>query len=749
MLKMFGYLKRSAHVVAVIVVLLAAQAVCELALPDYTSRIVDVGIQQGGVETPVFEAVRKSTMDKLLLVMRSGEGDTVLTHYRLVEKDSVPDDERDMLLKKYPALANEPLYVLKENGDEAAREALKSIFTRAGMLVAGIDSGYEQAASFIEGLKKALPQGEVPDDATLYELLAMMPAEARERMFAAFDEQMANLPEQMAAQAASDLVKREYEAIGMDTGAMQTRYILFAGLKMLVLTLLGAGATIAVTFFSARIAAGLGRDLRRGVFSRVVSFSHEEMDRFSTASLITRSTNDIQQIQMMLAILFRIVVYAPIMGVGGFFKAMRANPSMSWVIGVGVLAVLSIVTVIFSVAMPRFKKLQTLIDRLNLVSREILSGLTVIRAFGNEKHEERRFDEANKNLMRTQLFVSRVMSVMMPVMTLVMNGITVLIVWVGAGHIDTGEMQVGSMMAFIQYTMQIVMAFLMLSSISILLPRASVSAKRIAEVLGTEPSIRDPENPETFDSTSGGLLEFRDVSFRYPGAQECAISHVSFVARSGQTTAIIGSTGSGKSTLVNLIPRFYDVTEGAIYLDGKDIRSVTLHDLRERIGFVPQKAVLFSGTIGSNLRYGRQEASDDELADAAETAQAMEFIRQKEGGFDSAISQGGTNVSGGQKQRLSIARAIVKRPAVYVFDDSFSALDYKTDAALRKALAEKTGGSTVIIVAQRISTVLHADQILVLDEGRVAGIGTHSSLMRDCEVYRQIALSQLSKEELA
>jgi len=749
MLRLFRYLKGSAHIIAVIVVLLAVQAMCELALPDYTSRIVDVGIQQGGVETPVPEVVRKSTMDKLLLVMRSGEKDIVLAYYRLIEKDGVDAGERDALLKKYPALANEALYMLKENTDEASRKALEAIFTRAGMLVAGIDSGLEQAAFFAERLGEALPQGAAPAGATVYELLAMMPDGAREGVFDALDGQMAELPERMAKQIASGLIKREYEAIGMDTGAMLSRYILFAGVKMLALALLAAAATISVTFFSARIAAGLGRDLRRGVFSRVVSFSHEEMDRFSTASLITRSTNDVQQIQMMLAMLFRIVVYAPILGAGGFFKAVRTNSSMSWVIGIAVLTILSIVTVVFSVAMPRFKRLQTLIDRLNLVSREILSGLAVIRAFGNEKHEERRFDEANKNLMRTQLFVSRVMSAMMPVMMFVMNSIAVLIVWVGAGYVDSGKMQVGSMMAFIQYTMQIVMAFLMLSSISILLPRASVSAKRIVEVLDTEPAISDPENPEVFDSPSGGLLEFKDASFRYPGAKEYAISHVSFVARPGQTTAIIGSTGSGKSTLVNLIPRFYDVTEGAVYLDGKDIRSVTRRDLRERIGFVPQKAVLFSGTIGSNLRYGRQEASDDEIASAAETAQAMDFIREKEGGFDSPISQGGTNVSGGQKQRLSIARAIVKRPALYVFDDSFSALDYKTDAALRKALAEKTGDSTVIVVAQRISTVLGADQILVLDKGRVAGIGTHSSLMRDCEVYRQIALSQLSKEELA
>lgn len=748
MLKLFRYLKRSAPAIAVIILLLVVQAMCDLALPDYTSRIVDTGIQQGGIESPVFEAVRRSMMDKMFLVMPADEQKTVGEHYELIDKKSLSAQEYNHLSARYPVLESEPIYLRRAAGEDAL-DRLEAIFKRSAMLVAALDSNLEQVKGFADKIKNAFPPGMAPENATVYELLALLPQEARLRFFEAVDEQVDMIPELMIRQLAINLVKREYKAVGMNTDAIQSRFILLAGLKMLALALLAAAATIAVTFLSARIAAGLGQDLRRRVFTRVVSFSNEEMDRFSTASLITRSTNDIQQIQMMLALLFRLVVYAPILGFGGFFKALSTNSSMSWIIALALLVILSLVSVLYAVGMPRFKRMQILIDKLNLVCREILTGLSVIRAFNNEKYEERRFEAANRDLMKTTLFVNRIMALMMPVMMFVMNGIAVLIVWVGAGYIDSGDMQVGSMMAFIQHTMQIVMAFLMLSAISILLPRASVSAKRITEVLETEPAIRDPKEPQAFDTSQGPLLEFRDVSFRYPGAQEDALCHVSFTALPGRTTAVIGSTGSGKSTLVQLIPRFYDVTEGAVLLYGCDIRAVTRHHLREHIGFVPQKAVLFSGTIGSNLRYGRQQAGDDELERAAGIAQVMDFIREKEGALDSDIAQGGANVSGGQRQRLSIARAIVKRPALYIFDDSFSALDYKTDAALRKALREITGDSAVLIVAQRISTVLHADQILVLDEGRVAGLGTHAQLMKDCEVYRQIALSQLSREELA
>ena len=506
--------------------------------------------------------------------------------------------------------------------------------------------------------------------------------------------------------------------------------------------------TVLVGFIASRVAASLGKELRGRVFRKVVSFSHAELDRFSTASLITRSTNDIQQIQMLFVMLLRIVFYAPIIGIGGVIKVLNTNTSMAWIIAVAVMAVLTLVIVLFAVAMPRFKIMQKLVDKVNLVTREILTGLPVIRAFSTQKHEEERFDKANKDLTRTNLFVNRVMTTMMPMMMLIMNGITVLIMWNGAHGVDAGSMQVGDLMAFMQYTMQIVMAFLMISMFSIMLPRASVSAGRIEEVLQTEPVIRDPEQTVSFDDAKRGLVEFKNVSFRYPGAEENVLENISFTAKPGETTAFIGSTGSGKSTLINLIPRFYDITEGELLVDGADVRRVSQHDLRAKIGYVPQKGVLFSGTIASNLRYGNNDASQEELDKAAQIAQAADFIGEKPDGFDSEISQGGTNVSGGQKQRLSIARAIAIHPEIYIFDDSFSALDYKTDVALRKALKEETAGSTVLIVAQRISTILHAEQIIVLDEGKIVGKGTHKELLKTCEVYQQIAMSQLSKEEL-
>ena len=543
-------------------------------------------------------------------------------------------------------------------------------------------------------------------------------------------------------------VQQEYEALGVDVGAIQIQYIVITGLKMLGLALAAMLATIIVTLLASRTAAGVAKNLRNDVFQKVVSFSNQEFEKFSTASLITRSTNDIQQIQMLLVLLLRIVFYAPIVAVGGCVMALQKNSSMFWVIGVAVVAVLSLVVVLFSITMPRFKLMQKLVDKLNLVSREILSGLWVIRAFGTQKYEEKRFDGVNRDLTKTNLFVNRVMTCMMPAMMLTMNAVTVLIVWVGADKINAGGMQVGDLMAFIQYTMQIVMSFLMISMMSIMLPRATVSANRIQEVLETEVEIADPARPEGFVPSKTGEVEFQDVSFRYPGADEDVLENITFTAKKGETTACIGSTGSGKSTLINLNPRFYDVTKGRILVNGRDVRDVTQHELRARIGYVPQKGVLFSGTIESNLKYGGDSISDRDMEQAAQIAQATEFIGAKPDGYQSEISQGGGNVSGGQKQRLSIARAIAKHPEIYIFDDSFSALDYKTDVALRKELKEKTAGATVLIVAQRISTILHAEQIIVLDEGKIVGKGTHEELLQSCEVYQQIALSQLSKEEL-
>lgn len=560
--------------------------------------------------------------------------------------------------------------------------------------------------------------------------------------------QMEDLPDSMVEQAVAAYIQSAYEKIGIDVGDISSRYILATGGKMLLLAGLGMAASILVGLMASRVGAGLGRSLRERVFRKVVGFSNGEFDKFSTASLITRSTNDIQQIQLLTVMILRMVLYAPIMAIGGIWNVFHTNVDMSWIIALAVILIFLLVAVLFAVVMPKFRILQNLVDRLNLVSREILTGLSVIRAFGTEKHEEERFDDANKDLTRANLFVNRAMTFMMPTMMLIMNGISVLIVWVGGHSIDEGTMQVGDMMAFIQYTMQIIMAFLMICMISIMLPRAAVAAGRVDEVLTSETAIRDQEVPEHLPEEGKGLVEFDHVSFRYPGAGKDVLHDIHFIARPGETTAIIGSTGSGKSTLVNLIPRFYDVTEGSIRIDGKDIRTVTQHELREKIGYVPQKGMLFSGTIASNIAYSDEEMSSERIQEAAKIAQAKQFIEEKPDGYDSPISQGGGNVSGGQKQRLSIARAVAKHPDIFIFDDSFSALDYKTDTVLRQALKEKTKDSTVIIIAQRISTILHAEQIIVLDEGQIAGIGTHEELLKNCEAYYQIASSQLSQTEL-
>ena len=670
-------------------------------------------------------------MNRLLLFVPSEDQDTVLDAYE--EDDSTYDVEA---------------YVMKDDISEEDIGTLEDILAYPMMMTAGFESGSDMTAQIEEQLKASLPSEMVTDDMTVFDILQMMPADQREAMLDAMEEQKGDLPDTILDQAAISYVGTAYENLGMDMDDIQIHYLLTTGGKMAGLAFLGMAASILVGFMASRVGAATGRDLRGRVFHKVVGFSNNEFDHFSTASLITRSTNDIQQIQLIIVMLLRIVLYAPILAIGGIIQVFQTNVSMSWIIGLAVVLIGLVILVLFLVAMPKFRIMQTLVDKVNLVMREILTGLSVIRAFSTQKYEEERFDKANRDLTRTNLFVNRAMTFMMPVMMLVMNGISVLIMWNGAHGIDNGEMQVGDMMAFIQYTMQIIMGFLMLCMLSIMLPRAAVAADRVQEVLDSQTAILDPDQPEKFSGNEKGLLKFDHVSFRYPGADENVIHDISFTARPGETTAIIGSTGSGKSTLVNLIPRFYDVTEGSITLDGVDIRNVSQHELREKLGYVPQKGILFSGDIASNIMFGNPEGGEEEMVEAAEIAQATEFIDQKPDGYKSPIAQGGSNVSGGQKQRLSIARAIAKHPEVFIFDDSFSALDFKTDVTLRKALKKRTKNSTVLIVAQRISTILNAEQIIVLDDGKIAGMGTHQELLKTCEVYQQIAASQLSESEL-
>lgn len=746
MLKLLKYLKKYSGFILIIFALLIIQAICDLSLPTYTSDIVDVGIQQGGIENAIPVAIRESQMLNLQLLMEENDAKTVLDSYQLISKDNLSTEEYDSYLKKYPILSSENLYIL-DTEDTDKLDELNPILVKAFSLVTALTGESKQT----EAMKKQMLQQMPPQsaDLSMLEIVLQLPKEQSKAILNKIEEKLTAMPESIQQQAAVAGVKAEYKAIGINLDKLQSNYIFTAGLKMLALALLAMVATILVGFIAARVAAGLGRDLRDKVFKKVVGFSNSEFDKFSTASLITRSTNDIQQVQMIMVMMLRLIIYAPILAIGGIIKVLQTNTSMTWIIALGVICIMSFVGTLFVVAMPKFKLMQKLVDRLNLVTREILIGLPVIRAFNKEKHEEKRFEEANQDLTKTNLFVNRVMSFMMPTMMFIMNGISVLIVWKGAEGIDLGQMQVGDLMAFITYTMQIIMSFFMLSMISIMLPRASVAATRIIEVIDTDLTIHDPGNTEQFLEDKKGYVEFENVSFRYPNAEDDVISNITFTAKPGETTAIIGSTGSGKSTIVNLIPRFYDITEGSIKVDGVDIRNVKQHDLRNKLGFVPQKGVLFSGTIDSNIRYGKQEASEDEVKRAAKIAQAYDFIEEKPDQYNTEISQDGSNVSGGQKQRLSIARAIAKDPEIYVFDDSFSALDYKTDVALRKALKQQIGNSTIIIVAQRISTILHADQILVLDEGKIVGHGTHHELLSNCEVYQQIASSQLSKEELA
>jgi ATP-binding cassette subfamily B protein len=744
MFKLIKYLKKFKAPIAAIIILLIIQSICDLSLPDYTAKIVNVGIQQGGIEDAVPSVIRSSELDKVTLFMEESDKEKMLESYDLLDKTTASSEDLD----KYPKLSEESIYKLKDI-DKETREEINTIVAQPMLITSGLQGDNKLMGGMREKILSNIPK-EIVEKANgdVFEAIKIVPKEESKKNIDGINNMFQSMPDSMIKQGATTFVKAEYDAIGMNIDKIQSNYIVIAGAKMIGLAFVSLIATIIVGFIAAKVAASLGRNLRGGVFNKVMNFSNTEMDKFSTASLITRTTNDIQQIQMLMVMLLRIVFYAPILAIGGIIKVINTNTSMSWIIAVAVGAVLSLVLVLFAVVLPKFKLVQKLVDKLNLVTREILTGLSVIRAFNTEKYEEERFDKANADLTKTNLFVNRVMSCMMPFMMFIMNGIGVLIVWNGAYSINDGSMQVGDMMAFIQYTMMIIIAFLMISMVSIMLPRATVSAVRVDEILTTDLTILDPKETVEFNNDKKGILQFRNVSFRYPNAEEDVLSNISFTAKPGRTTAFIGSTGSGKSTLVNLIPRLFDVTEGEILLDGVDIRKVTQYNLRDKIGYVPQKGVLFSGTIESNLKYGKENATEEEIERAARIAQATEFISAKEEGFKSEISQGGTNVSGGQKQRLSIARAIAKKPELYIFDDSFSALDYKTDAVLRQALKDETGESTVLIVAQRISTILHAEQIIVLDEGKVVGSGTHRELLQTCEVYNQIASSQLSKEEL-
>ena len=754
MLKLRCYTKPFLMSILIIVALLFGQAMCELAMPDYMSDIVNIGINAGGIEDGVPEAIRESEYQKLKVFMEEKEQKLFEKHYTLMTPASAKQEAKD----DYPALKKENVYLLQDI-DADTRTAIKHALSGSETIVMGI----EQAVDKIKD-KDAMDSKEVskeqkemmemiqklPKGVDVFMAMQMMPHEKLQEMKKDMNKVMKAMGESTADTANAQYVRNEYKAMGMDVDAIQYQYLFVKGGLMLFVALGSAVAAVAVGFLAARVAAGFSRDLRKDVFHKVEHFSSAEFNKFSTNTLITRTTNDIQQIQMVLVMILRIVIYAPIIGIGAIIKVIQSNANMTWIIALVIVVILSIMMVAFTTVMPKFKILQKLMDGLNSVVREMLDGMPVIRAFNNQKKEEEKFEEANSKIMKTNMFTARAMSTLMPLIMLVMNSATILIVWVGGHQIDSGSLQVGDMMAFMQYSMQIIMAFMMITMISIMIPRASVAAGRVSEILHTKPSIEDPQAPKHLADDQRGRIEFRNVSFRYPGAEEDVLKNITFTAEPGQTTAFIGSTGSGKSTIINLVPRFYDVTQGAIYVDGVNVKDVTQHELRDHIGYVPQKGTLFTGTIESNLRYAKEDATEEELAKAAEIAQALEFIEEKPERYETAITQGGTNVSGGQRQRLSIARALVKKPEIYIFDDTFSALDFKTDAKLRKALnilCQETK-STVLLVAQRISSIMHAERIVVLDKGEVVGIGNHEELMKSCEVYQEIAYSQLSKEEL-
>ncbi len=748
MFKILKYTKPYLLLVLFSIGLLAAQANLDLALPDYLSDIVDTGIQQGGVENAVPVAIRQSELlDRIFIFTHPDNQTTVLAEYTLVDENST---DYDSYINDYPILENESIYVLNDIKQDKNDE-LHQIFVEPFVVVFTLEQAMAnpENATLIWELLEIDP-ATLPPGTDLFDILSSM-LTFEELMFLSniITQNFKAMGEIMLDQIAALAVGLEYEIIGLDTDKLQSNYILKAGGLMLLMTLLSVLCTISVSFLASRTAAGMARDIRSDLFQTVENFSSIEFDSFSTASLITRSTNDVTQIQSVTVMIIRMVFYAPILGIGGIIRALNKNASMWWLIAVAVGVLILLVLIVFFIAVPKFNIMQSLTDRINLVARENLIGMLVIRAFNREKYEEERFDTANKDLTSVVLFINRVMVILMPIMMLIMNGLMISIIWIGSHEVEAATMQVGDMMAFMQYAMLIVFAFLMLTMMFIILPRAVVSGRRINEVLQTEPSIIDPEEPKTFPESFKGTIEFRNVSFKYPGAKKHVLQNISFTAQPGQTTALIGATGSGKSTVINLIPRFYDVTTGSIRIDGLDIRKVTQHDLRDKIGYVPQKSSLFSGTIGSNLLFANENADDEDLRSAIDIAQATEFVFDKSEGMDREIAQGGMNVSGGQKQRLSIARALVKKPPIYIFDDSVSALDFKTDAALRKALKEKTGDSTVLMVTQRVSTIKNAEQILVIDEGKIVNKGTHDELMETCDIYKEIAISQLELEEFA
>ncbi len=743
MLKLLKFSKPYLLLIVFSVGLLFAQANLELALPDYLSNIVDTGIQQGGVDSSVPEAIRETEMGRILIFMSSENQSILLEDYTLINDTS---SDYDTYLENYPILENESVYVLNDL-KKAEIEELESIIIKPIVAVFTIEQLVATGNVTLINETLGVDLSLYPPGTDVFDILSVYPVEIIDIILDGITLNFEAIGETMLDQVAVVAVKREYEIIGMNTDRIQNRFIYKSGALMILMTLLAVICTISVSFLASRTAAGMARDIRSDLFRKVESFSSIEFDSFSTASLITRSTNDVTQVQGAIYMIVRLVAYAPILGIGGIIRALQKSRSMWWLIGVAVLVLIVLIGIVFVLTLPKFKIMQKLTDRLNLVARESLSGMLVIRAFNMEKYEENRFDKANIDLTSVSLFVTRVFVIMMPFMMLIMNGLVVGIIWVGSHKVSEAAMQVGDMMAFMQYAMQIVFAFLMLTMMFIMIPRAFVAGNRIQEVLATEPVIKDPQEPEEFDKPFKGKVEFRNVSFRYPGAKKNVLQDISFTAESGQTTAFIGATGSGKSTVINLVPRFYEVTEGSILIDGVDIRDVTQHDLREVVGYVPQKSFLFSGTIESNLRFADEDASDEALHSSIDVAQAAEFVYSEDVGIESEIAQGGMNVSGGQKQRLSIARALVKKPPIYIFDDSFSQLDFKTDANLRKALRKQMGDSTLLIVTQRVSTVKNAEQIIVLDDGKIVGKGTHEELLEINDIYREIATSQLELED--